>query len=40
MFSTRKKTKNLYLDKKDNLFFVCVFVYDTEEEKLVYERVL
>ncbi len=40
MFLTRKKTKKLYFDKKDNLFFVCVFVYSTEEKKLVYERVL
>jgi hypothetical protein len=35
MFLTSKKSKKLYLDKKDNLFFfVCVFVDYTEEEKI------
>jgi hypothetical protein len=41
MFLTSKKLKKLYLDKKDNLFFLCVSLWIIQKKKkLVYERVL
>jgi len=34
MFLTSKKSKKLYLDKKDNLFFLCVSLWIIQKKKI------